>query len=70
MRTVITVAKSGEPNGKSRAHGADKTRQALLDELPEFERLGYSRIGDITIAHKATSVGMRWIATVKVAKED
>jgi hypothetical protein len=69
FKTVATVACMGDLNGKSMAEAADATRAKLVDQLDGWERLGYHRDGNITLVYKAITLGMRWVASVKMSKE-
>jgi hypothetical protein len=70
MKTVATVAVSGDLNGKSPPEAADDARAKLIEQMPGWERLGYYQRSDISLVYKATGIGMRWIASVKMSKED
>ena len=69
FRTIATVATSGDRNGRGPAEAADLTRAKLVEHLEAWEQAGYVQCSNITLVYKATTIGMRWIASVKMSKE-
>lgn len=69
FKTIATVTTWGDRNGRGPAEAADLTREKLVENLEAWEQAGYVQCSNITLVYKPTGIGMRWIASVKMAKD-